>query len=125
MAQTLAYRGPDAEGCWTDEAAGSALARRRLSIIDLSPTGVQPMVSGSGRWVIAYNGEVYNFGEIRDALIAEGRGLFRVTSDTEIVLEACEARGVAHRFRTDIALQRNTQAYLSASLFRSTHQGDR
>jgi asparagine synthase (glutamine-hydrolysing) len=94
MAKTLDYRGPDADGCWTDEAAGIALAHRRLSIIDLSPTGAQPMVSASGRSVIAYNGEVYNFGEIRDALIAEGYGPFRGTSDTEIVLEACEAWGV-------------------------------
>ena len=94
MAQTLNYRGPDADGCWADEAAGIVLAHRRLSIIDLSPNGAQPMVSASGRSVIAYNGEVYNFGEIRDALIAEGRGPFRGTSDTEVVLESCEAWGV-------------------------------
>ena len=94
MAQTLSHRGPDAEGCWVDPETGIALAHRRLSIIDLSPNGAQPMTSASGRSVIAYNGEVYNFDEIRTALIAEGCGKFRGSSDTEVVVEACEAWGV-------------------------------
>lgn len=94
MAQTLYHRGPDAEGCWVDPETGIALAHRRLSIIDLSPAGAQPMTSASGRAVIAYNGEVYNFDEIRNDLIAEGRGPFRSASDTEVILEACEAWGV-------------------------------
>lgn len=104
MAQTLRHRGPDAEGCWVDEAAGIALAHRRLSIIDLSPTGAQPMTSASGRSVIAYNGEVYNFDEIRKALTAEGRGPFRGSSDTEVVLEACEAWGVQRAIKRFIGM---------------------
>ena len=94
MVDVLVHRGPDAGDVWVDEAGGVAFAHRRLAIIDLSPTGAQPMVSSSGRTIVAYNGEVYNFDEIRHQLAAEGRGPFRGTSDTEIVLEACEAWGV-------------------------------
>ncbi len=104
MAHTLRHRGPDAEGCWVDAEAGVALAHQRLSIIDLSPNGAQPMTSASGRSIIAYNGEVYNFAEIRDALIAEGRGPFRGGSDTEVVLEACEAWGVERAVKRFIGM---------------------
>ena len=93
MAERLESRGPDDCGTWVSPSAGIALGHRRLSIIDLSTAGRQPMVSASGRSVIAYNGEVYNFAEIRHELEAEGRG-FRSGSDTEVVLEACEAWGV-------------------------------
>ncbi|MEI2700403.1 MAG: hypothetical protein V9E94_19490 [Microthrixaceae bacterium] len=65
MADTLRHRGPDDAGVWVDAAAGVALGHRRLSILDLSPLGHQPMLSRDGRWVIAYNGEIYNHGELR------------------------------------------------------------
>ena len=90
MADRLESRGPDDAGTWVSPAAGIALGHRRLAIIDLSAAGRQPMVSASGRSVIAYNGEVYNFAEIRRVLEAERRR-FRGGSDTEVVLEACEA----------------------------------
>ncbi len=93
MAERLESRGPDDAGTWVSPAAGIAIGHRRLAVIDLTAAGRQPMVSASGRSVIAYNGEVYNFAEIRRDLEAEGRG-FRGGSDTEVVLEACEAWGV-------------------------------
>ena len=92
MADRLESRGPDDAGTWVSPAAGIALGHRRLAIIDLSAAGRQPMVSANGRSVVAYNGEVYNFAEIRRDLEAEGRRL-RSGSDTEVVLEACEAWG--------------------------------
>ena len=93
MAQTLYHRGPDDHGVWSDPAAGLALSHRRLSIIDLSTAGRQPMVSGSGRYVICYNGEVYNFPELRRELEALG-GTFAGGSDTEVVLAAIDHWGL-------------------------------
>ncbi|MEQ9248144.1 MAG: asparagine synthase (glutamine-hydrolyzing), partial [Nitratireductor sp.] len=93
MVDQIRYRGPDAGGVWADAAAGFAMGFRRLAIVDLSAAGNQPMVSASGRNVIAYNGETYNTGEIRADLEALGVR-FRGHSDTEVVLEACEAWGV-------------------------------
>ncbi len=92
MADRLESRGPDDAGTWVSPAAGIAIGHRRLAVIDLTAAGRQPMVSTSGRSVLAYNGEVYNFAEIRRDLEAEGRR-FRGGSDTEVVLEACEAWG--------------------------------
>ncbi|MGB8042696.1 MAG: asparagine synthase (glutamine-hydrolyzing), partial [Pseudolabrys sp.] len=93
MADSLAYRGPDDQGIWSDADAGLALTHRRLSIVDLSPAGHQPMVSGDGRFVITYNGEIYNFQDLRPEL--EARGIkFRGHSDTEVMLEAFAAFGV-------------------------------
>ena len=93
MADRLESRGPDDAGTWVSPAAGIALGHRRLAIIDLSAAGHQPMISASRRSVIAYNGEVYNFAEIRHDLEAEGIR-FRGGSDTEVLLEAREAWGV-------------------------------
>ncbi len=87
MTHRLVHRGPDDSGTWVDAAAGVALGARRLAIVDLSPTGRQPMVSSCGRFVIAYNGEVYNFLELRKELEIKGRK-FRGHSDTEVILEA-------------------------------------
>jgi len=93
MSDCLAYRGPDDHGLWSDPEAGVVLAHRRLSIVDLSPAGHQPMVSADGRVIITYNGEIYNFQELRPEL--EARGIkFRGHSDTEVMLEAFAAYGV-------------------------------
>jgi asparagine synthase (glutamine-hydrolysing) len=98
MADRIAHRGPDAGATWEDPAAGIALGHRRLSIIDLSPAGAQPMVSADGRWVIAFNGEIYNFPDLRSEL--EGRGAtFRGHSDTEVLLAAVSAWGVEAALR--------------------------
>src|SRR3990167_9069085 len=89
MAKTLYHRGPDASGVWCDKRVGLVLGHQRLSIIDLTATGRQPMISRSGQCVIAYNGEIYNAHELRRELEKQGIG-FVGTSDTEVVLEACE-----------------------------------
>jgi asparagine synthase (glutamine-hydrolysing) len=96
MANTLRHRGPDDEGVWADAAAGIALAHRRLSILDLSGAGHQPMVSESGRYVITYNGEIYNTTDLRSALdhSVGGAPRFRGHSDTEIMLGCVERWGV-------------------------------
>jgi asparagine synthase (glutamine-hydrolysing) len=93
MAATLAHRGPDDHGVWCDPAAGIGLGHRRLAVIDLSDAGHQPMVSADGRWVLAYNGECYNAGDLRTDL--ERRGVrFRGHCDTEVVVEAIAAWGL-------------------------------
>ncbi len=96
MASVIAHRGPDDEGVWTDEAAGVALAHRRLSIVDLSPAGHQPMASHAGRYVIVFNGEIYNHAELRERLRSESRApaAWRGHSDTEVLLEAIAAWGL-------------------------------
>ena len=93
MAATLLHRGPDSGGHWVDADAGIALGHRRLSIIDLSDEGAQPMATHDGRYVIAYNGEVYNFAELRQELSATGHG-FNGHSDTEVILAAIVEWGV-------------------------------
>jgi len=72
MADALRHRGPDDAGVWVDAAVGVALGHRRLSILDLTPAGHQPMVSACGRYVIAYNGEIYNHLDLRTELQAQG-----------------------------------------------------
>lgn len=94
MAAALSHRGPDAEGHWVDGAAGIALGHRRLSIVDLSAAGSQPMLSASGRYVIAYNGEIYNHLDLRKKLEAQGKAPnWRGHSDTETLLAAIDAWG--------------------------------
>ncbi|MDP8998569.1 MAG: asparagine synthase (glutamine-hydrolyzing), partial [Myxococcota bacterium] len=95
MASALAHRGPDDSGIWVDAAAGCALGHRRLSIIDLSPAGHQPMVSPDGRYVIVFNGEIYNYIELRNELLARGH-VFRGHSDTETILAATREWGFEH-----------------------------
>lgn len=93
MSDCLVHRGPDASASWVDASSGVALGHRRLAIIDLSAGGSQPMQSHSGRFVISFNGEIYNFKALRQRLIAEGTS-FSGGSDTEVLLSAIENWGL-------------------------------
>ena len=110
MTDAIVYRGPDGDGAWVDAQNGIALGHRRLAIVDLSPTGVQPMVSADGRIVISYNGELYN----RHEMAAELATTFRGTSDTEVLVEAVARYGI------DGALQRANGMFAFAAFDRST-----
>src|SRR5688500_11908789 len=97
MTDTLTHRGPDATGFWSDPSAGLVIGHRRLAIIDLSPSGEQPMMSASGRYVIIFNGEVYNYDVLRHELDLQSKevGLpWHGTSDTEVILEAIDRWGL-------------------------------
>jgi len=99
MSGALTHRGPDDEGRWADAACGIALGFRRLSIIDLSSTGHQPMISASGRFVIIFNGEIYNYPELRAELLQAFDIKFRGTSDTEVMLHAFDNWGIEATMR--------------------------
>ncbi|QQR60705.1 asparagine synthase (glutamine-hydrolyzing) [Candidatus Uhrbacteria bacterium] len=92
MAGKIAHRGPDGDGMWVEGQAG--LAHRRLALVDLSPSGAQPMISDDGRYVITFNGEIYNYKELREEYLAKG-GMLRSTSDTEILLTLFAQEGEA------------------------------
>ncbi|VAX21600.1 Asparagine synthetase [glutamine-hydrolyzing] [hydrothermal vent metagenome] len=94
MADAVKNRGPDDSGLWVDEINGLAFGHRRLSIIDISEQGHQPMVSSSGNYVIAYNGEIYNFQKIKKDMEKEKPVKWKGHSDTEVLLEAIERYGV-------------------------------
>ena len=98
-------RGPDAEGIFVDESAGISLGHRRLSILDLDARANQPMTSADGRYLIVYNGEIYNFRELREQAQADGLR-FRTQSDTEVLLElfARDGEAVLARLRGMFAL---------------------
>lgn len=106
MADRIAYRGPDDSGVWLDEHAGLALAHRRLSIVDLSPSGHQPMISFSGRYVIVFNGEIYNHTDLRQALTdgMDAPARWRGHSDTETLLAAFEIWGVEDTLRRAVGM---------------------
>lgn len=100
MTDTLVHRGPDDSGVWADEGAGIALGHRRLSILDLSATGHQPMTSGSGRYVMVFNGEIYNHLELRARLLSGGHGYqWRGHSDTESLVACLDAWGLEKTLR--------------------------
>ncbi|MBZ9849997.1 asparagine synthase (glutamine-hydrolyzing) [Mesorhizobium sp. CA14] len=99
ITSSLRHRGPDGQGLWMDRDAGIALGHRRLAIVDLSGTGRQPMRSASGRYMITFNGEIYNFRDLRRELEGLGRQ-FHGTGDTEVLLCAIETWGL------EIALRR-------------------
>jgi asparagine synthase (glutamine-hydrolysing) len=95
MANTLGHRGPDDSGVWVDQERIVGLAHRRLSIIDLSSAGHQPMHSHDGKLVLIFNGEIYNHLEIRKALVCEGNeSVWNGRSDTETLLAAISAWGI-------------------------------
>jgi asparagine synthase (glutamine-hydrolysing) len=105
MAGTLSHRGPDGSGVWVDEQAGLALGHRRLAIIDLTDGGRQPMVSASGRYVITFNGEIYNFQKLRSELEVQGKApAWRGHSDTEVMLAAIEAWGLDSAMRRFVGM---------------------
>src|SRR5579871_4662799 len=91
MTDAIAHRGPDGEGHWVEGNVG--LGHRRLAIIDLSPAGHQPMLSADHRYVLSYNGEIYNFRELRTQLETAGYR-FRSATDSEVVLNALCAWGL-------------------------------
>ena len=93
MTHAIRHRGPDSDGYWQSADGRVNLGHRRLAIIDLTPTGHQPMLMRDGGHVISYNGEIYNYPELRDELVRQGV-VFRGSSDTEVLLEALVRWGV-------------------------------
>lgn len=105
MSGKLFHRGPDDEGIWFDGEAGIGLAHRRLSIVDLSPAGHQPMISASGRYVVAYNGEIYNHSALRVELeMCVGAHDWRGHSDTETLLAGIETWGLETALKRAIGM---------------------
>jgi asparagine synthase (glutamine-hydrolysing) len=94
MAAPLTHRGPDASGNWVASGDGAAMSHRRLAVIDTSPTGAQPMTSADGRYTICFNGEIYNYRDLRTRLLNGGVGL-KGGSDTETLLETIAHRGLS------------------------------
>lgn len=105
MANAMHHRGPDDQGIWSDADAGVGLAHARLSVIDLSPAGHQPMTSARGRYVFAFNGEIYNHLDLRDELESTDAALaWRGHSDSETLLAGFEAWGIANTIRRAIGM---------------------
>jgi asparagine synthase (glutamine-hydrolysing) len=105
MGDAIAHRGPDDSGTWLDPSAGAGLVHRRLSIVDLSPAGHQPMISASGRFVLVFNGEIYNHLELRSGI--QNLGLkcdWRGHSDTETLLAGFDAWGIEETLRRSVGM---------------------
>jgi asparagine synthase (glutamine-hydrolysing) len=103
MTERLHHRGPDDTGTWCDSSCGLALGHKRLSIIDLSPMGHQPMNSACGRYWLVYNGEIYNHAELRREL-GDGGYPFRGRSDTEVLLAGLALWGIEHTIRRCVGM---------------------
>ena len=103
MANSIKHRGPDNSGVWVSEEVGLTLAHRRLSIIDLSIKGNQPMCSENRQFIIVFNGEIYNHRELRQELISNGK-TFRGHSDTEVILAGFEKWGVEQTIQKCIGM---------------------
>jgi len=106
MANAIFHRGPDGDGYWADPQTSIGLAHRRLAIVELSPAGAQPMASVSGRYVLAFNGEIYNHLRLRDALEHEGKvsANWRGHSDTETLLAGFDAWGIEGTLKEAIGM---------------------
>lgn len=106
MANAISHRGPDSDGYWIDPQASIGLAHRRLAIVDLSPAGAQPMFSVSGRYVLAFNGEIYNHVRLRDALEREGKvsANWQGHSDTETLLAGFDAWGIEGTLKQSVGM---------------------
>lgn len=105
MNESIIHRGPDDSGAWLDESLGLALGHRRLSILDLSPAGHQPMPSACERYVIAFNGEIYNHLELRSRLAAEGKApAWRGHADTETLLAGFAAWGIERTLQAAVGM---------------------
>ena len=115
MQEAMRHRGPDSNGTWTDTDVGLSFVHTRLAIIDLSPDGHQPMHSASQRFVITFNGEIYNFAELRRELLTKGAA-FRGAGDTEVMLAGFEVWGV------ETKLQRLSGMFAFALWDRQEHE---
>jgi len=106
MTSVLRHRGPDSQGCWTEDDLGLALGHRRLAIVDLSPAGDQPMRSACGRYVVVFNGEIYNHLALRSRLqaSAQAASAWRGHSDTETLLAAFSAWGIEPTLRAAVGM---------------------
>lgn len=103
MSKRLRHRGPDDAGAWCDPSSGIALGFRRLAIVDLSASGHQPMMSACGRYVIVFNGEIYNHPDLKAELVALGHS-FRGRSDTEVLIEGFAEWGIEATIRRTIGM---------------------
>jgi asparagine synthase (glutamine-hydrolysing) len=99
MGDNLAHRGPDGAGIWLDSVAGIGLAHRRLAVVDLSPAGAQPMQSADGRWVVTFNGEIYNHRQLRATIESHESIAWHGHSDTEVLVECLARMGVEETLR--------------------------
>ena len=105
MNAAIHHRGPDVGDAWLDESVGLVLGHRRLAVLDLSPAGAQPMHSDCGRYVIVFNGEIYNHLQLRKQLAGEGRSsAWRGHSDTETLLACFVAWGIAKTLQAMVGM---------------------